>query len=119
MNELVTEIMNKGKVRVKIYEMHNIRCVDGVSVWHDFLECIGKLSVTVLSTAKHDFPGGGLTGIVLIAESHLAIHTWPEDNYMWIELATCGNPIDFDVLDKALNNTFTKDNYRTVGEMLL
>lgn len=66
---------------------------DSVAVWHTFLECVnGIAGITVLATVKHDFPGGGLSGLVLIGESHAAIHTWPEHGRAWVELATCGDP---------------------------
>ena len=66
---------------------------DSVLVWHNFLEIINKLSdVTVLASLKHDFPGGGLSGVVIIGESHAAIHTWPEEDKAWVEIATCGDP---------------------------
>ena len=65
---------------------------DSVAVWQDFLECVNALpDITVLATLKHDFPGGGFSGVVIIGESHAAIHTWPELGKAWAELATCGD----------------------------
>jgi S-adenosylmethionine/arginine decarboxylase-like enzyme len=70
-------------------------CRDSVQVWQWFVELVNReLSVLVLGTIKHDFPGGGLTGLVMLAESHAAIHTWPEEGRVWCELATCGDPED-------------------------
>lgn len=63
-----------------------------LTIWQRFLEVVNKLGVTVVNSTYHVFPGGGFTGLVLIAESHAAIHTWPEKNYAWCELATCGDP---------------------------
>jgi len=72
-------------------------CVDSVAVWQRFLDIVNRLTgVTVINSIKHDFPGGGLSGLVLIAESHAAIHTWPERNMAWVELATCGDPKGID-----------------------
>jgi len=66
---------------------------DAVQVWNAFLYHVAETpGVTILGTLKHDFPGGGFTGLVLLGESHAAIHTWPELNKAWIELATCGTP---------------------------
>ena len=71
---------------------------DGVQVWQDFLTVVNGLpGVTVINSMKHEFPGGGISGLVLIAESHAAIHTWPEHDKAWIELATCGDPAALDV----------------------
>ena len=65
---------------------------DSVVVWQGFLECVNSLpDITVLATLKHDFPGGGFSGVVIIGESHAAIHTWPELGKAWAALATCGD----------------------------
>ena len=39
----------------------------------------------------HQFTPRGLTGIYLLAESHLSFHTWPEKNFISIDLYTCGD----------------------------
>lgn len=71
---------------------------DPVLVWQRFLDHVNGLpGVSVLGTLKHDFPGGGMSGLVLIGESHAAIHTWPELGKAWIELATCGDPAALDL----------------------
>lgn len=78
-------------------------CVSApVNVWHIFLTVISKIGMTVLGTSMHQFPGGGMTGLVLLAESHAAIHTWPEKNYAWCELATCGDPKACDIFEAEL-----------------
>lgn len=72
-------------------------CSDVVKTWNDFLYHVATTpGVTTLGTLRHDFPGGGFTGLVLLGESHAAIHTWPELNQAWIELATCGDPAGLD-----------------------
>ncbi len=38
-------------------------------------------NATVLQSWMHSVPGGGVTGVVLLAESHISIHTWPEHDY--------------------------------------
>jgi S-adenosylmethionine decarboxylase len=65
----------------------------------DFLEqallsACKAAGATVLSCNMHSFTdpkgGGGVTGIVLLSESHLSIHTWPEFSYCAIDAFTCG-----------------------------
>ena len=56
---------------------------------------------TVVETLLHRFNPHGLSGIVVIAESHLAIHTWPEHNYAAIDIFTCGMP---DVAERIYQN---------------
>lgn len=49
---------------------------------------------TPLKTAIYKFPVQGLTGVILLAESHIAIHTWPEHDYVAIDIFTCGKTTD-------------------------
>ena len=47
---------------------------------------------TILSGSFHKFGGhGGVTGVLLLAESHISIHTWPEKNYAAIDIFMCGD----------------------------
>lgn len=49
---------------------------------------------TVLKTAFQDFNPQGVSGVVVIAESHLTIHTWPEHGYAAVDVFTCGSTVD-------------------------
>jgi S-adenosylmethionine decarboxylase len=44
----------------------------------------------VLDSSHVTFPNGAVTLVLILAESHLAIHTWPEDNLIAIDLFSCG-----------------------------
>jgi S-adenosylmethionine decarboxylase len=48
----------------------------------------------VLQTAFHRFNPQGVSGVVVIAESHLSIHTWPEYGYAAMDIYTCGEGTD-------------------------
>lgn len=45
---------------------------------------------TAVKISIHKFPFQGITGVVLLAESHIAIHAWPEYDYVAIDIFTCG-----------------------------
>ena len=69
--------------------------------WQWFLELVNRLpGVTVLNTCRHDFPGGGLSGVVVIGESHAAIHTWPEHGIVWCQLSTCGDRTALEIFER-------------------
>lgn len=53
------------------------------------LEFCKLAEVRVLHTHFHKFSPQGVTGLILIAESHFSIHTWPEMNYCAIDFFTC------------------------------
>src|SRR5215469_11322339 len=48
----------------------------------------------VLQTAFHRFTPQGVSGVVVIAASHLSIHTWPEYGYAAMDIYTCGDHTD-------------------------
>ncbi|MCL6552133.1 MAG: adenosylmethionine decarboxylase [Firmicutes bacterium] len=47
--------------------------------------------VTVWAISFHRFPPNGVSGVVVISESHLSVHTWPEYGYVALDIFTCGN----------------------------
>ena len=49
---------------------------------------------TIVEVAFHEFSPFGISGMVVIAESHLAIHTWPEYGFAAVDVFTCGDLID-------------------------
>ena len=49
-----------------------------------------EAGASILGLSFHKFTPRGVTGIVAIAESHLAIHTWPEHGYAAVDIFTCG-----------------------------
>jgi S-adenosylmethionine decarboxylase len=53
-----------------------------------------QIGATVLNEVFHQFCPQGVSGVVVIAESHLCIHTWPEHKYAAIDIFTCGNSIN-------------------------
>jgi len=57
-------------------------------------ESARRSKATVVETVFHRYNPQGLSGIVVIAESHISIHTWPEYNYAAIDCFTCGTSVD-------------------------
>ena len=53
------------------------------------LDSINQSGLTALGDLFHSFDGGGITGAVVLAESHLAIHTWPELNSVTLDVYVC------------------------------
>lgn len=58
------------------------------------LEAASASGATIVGNIFHHFSPQGVTGVVVIAESHLAIHTWPEYRYASVDLFTCGSHLD-------------------------
>jgi S-adenosylmethionine decarboxylase len=53
-----------------------------------------EANAEVLKVAFHRFQPHGVSGVVVIAESHLSIHTWPESGYAAVDFYTCGQHTD-------------------------
>ena len=53
-----------------------------------------EADATVINSTFHHFSPFGVSGVVVIQESHLAIHTWPEYGYAAVDLFTCGDTVD-------------------------
>ncbi|MBL7150206.1 MAG: adenosylmethionine decarboxylase [Candidatus Pacebacteria bacterium] len=54
------------------------------------ITAVKKSKNTPLEIKIHKFSPQGITGVVLLAESHIALHSWPEINYLAIDIFTCG-----------------------------
>ncbi len=73
-------------------------CDEGVLNDLDFLKGVllkaaNEAGATVLGESFHQFNPHGVSGVVIIAESHIFIHTWPEHGYAAIDIFTCGDSV--------------------------
>jgi S-adenosylmethionine decarboxylase len=83
------------------YEVPVARLTDADLLSAALAEAACVAGMTPLSApVLHRFPGGGLTGFLPLAESHIAFHTYPEHGYLAADVFTCGK--DPDGPDKAL-----------------
>ena len=55
---------------------------------------ITKVKLTPLKDAAHQFQPQGISIIYLLAESHLSIHTWPENNSFAMDIHSCNSDLD-------------------------
>lgn len=61
---------------------------------------------TIIDISFHEFNPFGISGMVVIAESHLSIHTWPEYCYAAVDIFTCGDVIKPEVAAASLIERF-------------
>ena len=54
-----------------------------------FVEAMQSAGATVVEKLSHVFPGAGLTCILILAESHAVLHTWPETGTVNIDIFSC------------------------------
>ena len=66
-------------------------------------EAVAAARATLLDVRLHHFGHGhGVTGVALLAESHISIHTWPEHGYAAVDIFLCGPANDLDAALAAL-----------------
>ena len=72
-----------------------------------FLDCVRECGATLLHIHMHHFtPNGGVSGVAVLAESHISVHTWPERDYAAFDVFMCGDAkpeLAVGILQKAFN----------------
>jgi S-adenosylmethionine decarboxylase len=53
-------------------------------------DAVEAAGATLLHMYLHPFPGGGVSGVAVLAESHISVHTWPEKGYAAFDIFMCG-----------------------------
>ena len=76
---------------LELWEIQEARLNDADWVRNTLLKAAHQANTTVVSQTFHRFAPQGVSGVVVIAESHISIHTWPELGYAAIDIFTCGD----------------------------
>jgi S-adenosylmethionine decarboxylase len=66
------------------------------------LDAATRAGARILGECFHQFEPHGASGVVLIGESHLSIHTWPERGYAAADLFTCSSTLDVEAAAESL-----------------
>jgi S-adenosylmethionine decarboxylase len=64
---------------------------DAEAVQNALHQAVERAHATSLGVHVHKFNPHGLSGVAVIAESHIAVHTWPEVGYVALDVFTCGD----------------------------
>lgn len=99
-----------------IADLHDVSAevLGSINFWKEILiDGAKKSGATVLSDHFHHFGEGyGITGVIVLAESHISIHTWPEKNYAAIDVFMCGTcdpEVAVDHITSKINTFVKKD----------
>ena len=91
-------------ILVEFYNCNEEKMRDSAFVEKAMNEAAVTANATIVNSVFHHFNPYGVSGAVIISESHLAIHTWPEYGYAAVDVFTCGENINpwvaFDHLEK-------------------
>ncbi len=84
-----------GRHLIVEYYGCDVNLLNKASVLKGILEDAARSAqATIVNSFVHQFSPYGVSGVIVIAESHLTIHTWPEYGYAAVDLFTCGDSVD-------------------------
>ena len=93
-----------------ILEMWGCQNLDSVDTAERALrEMVVALDVNLLDLRVYPFSPIGVTGVAIVSESHIMIHTWPEHSYAAVDIFTCGEERDLDGAIEAIREHFTPE----------
>jgi S-adenosylmethionine decarboxylase proenzyme len=85
------------------------------------VEAAVAANVTIVQSVFHRYSPQGVTGVVIIEESHLSIHTWPEYGYASVDFYTCGDGMPekaLEVIKAGLHASRTESIFVDRGQSL-
>lgn len=82
----------------------NANSIDWLKNKTDLL--LEALGIKKLKTVYHQFQPQGISLVYILSASHIAVHTWPENNYVQFDLISCQTDIDLDNLTLAMDKVF-------------
>ncbi len=108
----VSAVQTAGKHCIlELYECNPIKLNDEVFI-RTSLKLASKVAgANLLNMITHRFHPQGVTGLALLAESHISIHTWPESKYAAIDVFTCGKKIMPEKACELLSRDFEAQNH--------
>lgn len=98
------------QILVEFYDCNSDVINDVSQVESILLEATRASRASIISHNFHKFSPHGVSGTVVIAESHVAIHTWPEYNYAAVDIFTCGETIDPWIIQDYIKTSFEAQN---------
>jgi len=98
------------QILVELYDCDGARLNDVDFIEQTLVQATLESQATIISHDFHKFSPFGVSGVVVIAESHVTIHTWPEYNYAAVDIFTCGETIDPWIILEYLKQEFVSGN---------
>ena len=84
------------------------------AVKETLVEAAKRAQATIVDVVFHEFNPFGISGVVVIAESHLSIHTWPEYRYAAVDVFSCGEVLQPEVAANYLAEQFGAERMSVV-----
>lgn len=98
------------QVTIEYYECGATAFLDADRVENALLKAAKDSNATIISSSFHQFKPQGVSGVVVIAESHFTIHAWPEHDYAAVDIFTCGDNINLEAAITSMTESFESKN---------
>ncbi|MBT65963.1 MAG: adenosylmethionine decarboxylase [Synechococcus sp. NP17] len=85
-----TDMVGKHCI-LELYDCNPSKLNDETFLRNTITKAAKCAGATLLNLITHRFEPQGVTGLALLAESHISIHTWPENGYAAVDVFTCGD----------------------------
>jgi S-adenosylmethionine decarboxylase len=112
-----TNIALGRHMTVEFYDCNSNIIADSEKVKQAFLTAAKVSGATVLDYSFHVFEPQGVSGVVIIAESHFAVHAWPEHDYAAVDLFTCSETIDLKKAIESIKESLGAEETIVSGDM--
>ena len=96
-------------ILIELYNCNKELIDNSVLLEEIMLKAAEVANATVVKSVFHNFSPQGVTGVIVVEESHFAIHTWPEHNYAAVDLFTCSEEMDYNAAYKFLEKELQAD----------
>ena len=104
------------QMMIEYYDCDHAVLTDIHELERVFLEAARLSGAHVVGSHFHLFQPQGISGVVVISESHFAVHAWPEYDYAAVDIFTCGDTIDFQTAETTLRRGLDSKRHVIVGE---
>ncbi len=120
-NQKITELEPRyalGRhMTVEFYDCDHKLLNDSERVEQAFLKGAKDSGATILNSSFHSFEPQGVSGVVIIAESHFSVHAWPEHDYAAVDIFSCAEGIDFKKAVDSLKESLGADEAIVSSDM--
>tara|TARA_Y100001968_G_C19437880_1_gene760845 strand:+ start:1236 stop:1721 length:486 start_codon:yes stop_codon:yes gene_type:complete len=109
-NDTLANLVGKHCI-LELYQCDRIKLNDEAFVRTTITTAARQAGATLINLITHPFHPQGVTGLALLAESHISIHTWPEQGYAAVDVFTCGEHTMPEIACQVLSKEFSAQEY--------
>ena len=110
LNSISTENIGRHCI-LELYQCDHAKLNDEAFIRTTITSSAKIAGATLINLVTHSFKPQGVTGLALLAESHISIHTWPEIGYAAVDVFTCGDHTMPEKACKLLSKDFLAKKY--------